>query len=128
MVNSDGTIDATKTVDMISLSGASSIIGHALVLHQQTDDCRTVPSNGNRLGYCVIGIQGSGALPNSAVADTTGPKMAHAKLSGTAVAAGVSGDVWLTQDSPTAPTLVVAKVLGITGKRAFHLHQFGQLS
>ena len=39
------------------MAGAKSIIGHAVTIHNKTDDCSTVPSSGARLGFGVIGIE-----------------------------------------------------------------------
>jgi Cu/Zn superoxide dismutase len=38
------------------LSGNQSAIGRAIVVHAATDDCVTIPSNGARLAFGVIGI------------------------------------------------------------------------
>lgn len=48
MVTADGKIDETKTLYTANLTGYNSIIGLAVVIHNQTDDCGSFVG-GNRL-------------------------------------------------------------------------------
>jgi len=53
-----GRILQSKVLNLLALSGDFSIIGRAVELHQQFDDCSTQPTgaSGGRLAHCVIGI------------------------------------------------------------------------
>lgn len=55
-VGADGKGHLDATVDTITLSGANSIVGKAIVFHQGTDDCKSQPSGnaGDRAGCGVI--------------------------------------------------------------------------
>lgn len=49
-------IQQSKDLDLLTLTGGNSVVGLAVVLHNMTDDCATVPSSGKRLGWGVIGV------------------------------------------------------------------------
>jgi superoxide dismutase, Cu-Zn family len=55
-VGADGKGHLDATVDTITLSGATSIVGKAVVFHKGTDDCTTQPTGnaGDRAGCGVI--------------------------------------------------------------------------
>jgi Cu-Zn family superoxide dismutase len=57
-IKADGQGHATynRTDKMISLNGAHSIIGRAVIVHAKEDDFKTVTSAGDRIGCGVIGI------------------------------------------------------------------------
>jgi len=55
-VTEDGTIKSSKVLDLLALRGGKSIIGMAVIIHSQTDDCANTASSGARIGQCVIGI------------------------------------------------------------------------
>jgi Cu/Zn superoxide dismutase len=50
-------ISESKLLDLISLTGKNSVIGHAVVLHELTDQCGDNNGNaGARIAFGVIGI------------------------------------------------------------------------
>jgi len=130
-VDSTGAVNQNKTLDLISLNGANSVIGRAIVIHANTDDCVAVSSSSTRLGYCVIGIANTTAIgTNAAAVDPANViTSAYAKLTPTINANSTSwGEVWFLQPNGTGPTEVIARVWNISGYRGFHVHSFGQLS
>jgi len=55
-VDAQGTIAASKDLNLLTLTGANSIIGLAVVVHNMTDNCTDISSAGKRIGWGVIGI------------------------------------------------------------------------
>jgi len=73
-----------KTLDLLALTGGFSIIGKAVVLHQQRDNCTTNTTGdaGTRLAFGVIGIANNASLPAEVLAVTNGPFASNAAVSG----------------------------------------------
>lgn len=71
-VSGDGTAQMDTTVQFLSLSGTSSIIGKAAIVHQGRDDLTSQPSgdSGARVACGVIQMQG--AQGGNALEDTVG--------------------------------------------------------
>jgi len=127
-----GVISGNKTLDLMGLTLGNSIIGRAVVLHQQTDDCGPVNlgNAGTRLAFCVIGIGNptyQGDTVNAAKSGATTVTRAVCELKPT-TGNSVSGRVWFEQDSASGPTTVKAMINGITGNHGFHIHQWGDLT
>eukprot|EP00026_Physarum_polycephalum_P001148 Phypoly_transcript_01149.p1 GENE.Phypoly_transcript_01149~~Phypoly_transcript_01149.p1 ORF type:complete len:1164 (-),score=154.84 Phypoly_transcript_01149:17-3508(-) len=138
----NGSILASKTLDLLALTGGFSIIGRGIILHNETDDCATTSSSGARLAQGVIGIANPAFLPDDVTifvnSLTTTPAntacsgatdVAHAiavlaPISGS----DVSGLVVFHQEGNL--TTVTAKVTGLSSSNAygFHIHIFGDMS
>jgi len=136
-VSADGKIIQEKVLDLLTLTGDNSIIGRAVVLHNNTDDCVTVPSSGARIARGVIGIGnpayfpaslGSVTLPNTAV--NTGAKSGGIAVCYLTPNTGsiVSGKVFFNVVNNLLQ--VTASVSGLPAGTAhgIHIHEFGDIS
>lgn len=136
-VSADGKIIQEKELDLLTLTGDNSIIGRAVVLHNNTDDCVTVPSSGARIARGVIGVGNPAYFPSS---------LGSLTLPNTAVNSGVkSGGIGVCYLTPNTGSIVsgkvffgmvngllqvTAKVSGLTPNTAhgIHIHEFGDIS
>eukprot|EP01113_Clastostelium_recurvatum_P006318 TRINITY_DN1285_c0_g1_i4.p1 TRINITY_DN1285_c0_g1~~TRINITY_DN1285_c0_g1_i4.p1 ORF type:complete len:482 (-),score=91.20 TRINITY_DN1285_c0_g1_i4:89-1534(-) len=146
-VDPDGRINKTKTLDLISLGDAYSIIGRAVVLHEKTDDCVIVSSSGSRLAHCTIGI-GNPAMfpphlgpleaPNTAWNPNPNPHptpslqstFAVCDIRGTPRSPNITGTVTFEFEPEDGHVRVSAVVSGLESGtvHGFHVHEFGDLS
>jgi len=129
-VAANGTISQSKTLDLLTLTGGTSIIGRAVVLHQGTDDCatQTTGNAGTKLAHCVIGIADPGATnTNGAILDDPAQTAAVCVLTA-ASSSALSGLVVLTQANSTAPVRIQASIDNLTGPHGFHIHSYGDIS
>jgi len=122
-VDVDGNIDANKTLNLLTLTGANSIIGRAVVIHNATDNCAVTTSAGGRLAFCVIGI--SNMTNNMAASGATVVNATCVMMPTSAAVVGQSpmGQVWFTQMGNNV--VVKAHFTGISNSHGFHVHQFG---
>jgi len=125
-----GSIQAVKVLDLLQLDGIDSIIGRAVIVHSQVDDCFTPPTGnaGTRLAQGVVGIVNSTTYGGSgeAVQQINTTTSAIAVL--TPAAGNVTGTVWFLQPGGIGPVTVYARIEGITGDHAMHIHWFGDIS
>jgi Cu-Zn family superoxide dismutase len=123
----NGVINQFKVLDLVTLTGSSSVIGRAITLHAATDDCVNVPSSASRLALCVIGVAKPAVTgwTNTAANGNSGVTRAVCNLQQIGTS-GVSGKVLLSTTG--SATQVTAMVNGISGKHGFHIHEFGDLS
>jgi Cu-Zn family superoxide dismutase len=129
-VAANGTISQSKTLDLLMLTGGTSIIGRAVVLHQAFDDCvtQTTGNAGTKLAHCVIGIADPGATDtNGAMLDDPTLTSAVCVLTPSS-GSTLTGLVVLTQADATSPVRVQASIDGLTGPHGFHIHAFGDVS
>mmetsp|Transcript_15677 Transcript_15677/g.17431 ORF Transcript_15677/g.17431 Transcript_15677/m.17431 type:complete len:448 (-) Transcript_15677:9-1352(-) len=123
-----GNIFQQKTLDLLPLTGPQSIVGRAVILHSQVDDCVSQPTGnaGARLAECVIGVQN--APDNDAHQPNAGNADGVCVLHGTANTPKVNGYVFFTQTSNGVE--VIARVAGLRTSqlRGFHIHAYGDES
>jgi Cu-Zn family superoxide dismutase len=131
-VDSQGTINQTKLLDLISLSSNFSVIGRAIVVHNQTDDCLT--ANGARIAHGVIGIGNPNLflnnqvlIKNDASNQYSGITKASCVLRGTQGNEQISGVVYFEEKIGTT---VTARITGLSKNtvHGIHIHMYGDLS
>jgi len=130
-------IQQTKTLNLLTLTGANSIIGRNVILHLSYDNCTVQPSGnaGQYIAYGTIGI-----VNNTQNAANTGnydgsilnavSVLYPTNLAATYCTNGqCSGRITFTQNDDTTIT-VLAVVQGLTAatSRGLHVHTFGDLS
>jgi len=112
---------------------SNSIVGRGVVLHNMTDNCQTETSSGDRLAVGVIGVKrpATGNV-NKARAGSQNPE-GVCVFKGTSACSGSSScglnNAGIAYFKDTADgVLVTAQLTGITTERAWHIHEFGDLS
>jgi len=132
-----GTINDRYTYSNVFSLGDSldSILGRAVVLHANQDNCVDMTSSGPRLGMGVIGIRfvNTTEKKNEAKAYLdAGVKEAVCVFEGTSDCMSNncdisnSGFVYFSQTDNTIS--INAQVYSITTERGFHIHNFGDIS
>lgn len=112
------------------LTGSNSIVGRALVLHRNPDDCVTQPTGdaGSRLAVCIIGIEGIGIpvseLPGSSNELTTAGAVVN--LIGTSNLPGAQG--WVEFEPTSNGMRTAFSTDNLTGTHGFHIHEYGDIS
>ncbi|PRP83212.1 ras-related protein Rab-11B-like [Planoprotostelium fungivorum] len=125
-VDANGAVLETKVLDLLPLTGDQSVIGLAVVVHNQTDDCLNISSAGSRIAFGIIGV--ANVVNNTASASTTyagGIAVAHVTPTTTA-SNFTSGTVYFHQ-TPQDLLNISAAYVGISTTHAHHIHQFGDL-
>jgi len=135
-VGSDGTGSATYWRDLITLVGANSIIGRAVVIHALFDNCVTPLTGGAglRLLFGVVGVENNDTQtaysPDPYVANFFTAIMIPTYLSG--ISSDVKGIVNFGPSATAGKVHVNARLFGsgltAYSKRGFHIHMFGDLS
>lgn len=130
-VDANGNIVQTKTLDLLAITGQYSIIGLAVIIHNATDDCATVPSSGTRLAQGVIGIANP-TYVNAAVNNATSFNFANLTSAICVLKStgfnGTSVTGWVEFITNGMNTTVLASIQGLDGNvHGFHVHQFGDL-
>jgi Cu-Zn family superoxide dismutase len=145
-VSADGMIDEVNSFDLLALAGDNSIIGRAVVLHINTDNCTDVSSAGGRIARGVIGVGNPTYFPFAAFGDTVAAFNNSAVNPGSAVNSPIAvAYLWPTMAStanfPNVTGIVhftassgglqvIAEVFGLpTGGVGYglHVHEFGDL-
>jgi len=131
-VDGTGTISETKTLDLLALSGSYSILGMAVIVHNQTDNCVDTTSSGARLAQCVIGV-GSPTYKSLTYNNASGYNYALVTRAICQLApignSGVSGYILFEQSDYTLPATVTAQINGLQNGsyHGFHVHEYGDL-
>jgi Cu-Zn family superoxide dismutase len=124
MVKSDGSINESKELDLLSLTGQYSIIGLGVVLHNLTDDCYNITSSGKRLGWGVIGV--AGGAGNVAANPTTFTRASCILTPATGTQ--VSGKIFLEPATGGVRVYGYADNLVSGSSHGFHVHQYGDIT
>jgi len=127
VVDANGNVNQQKSLDLLTLLGANSIIGRAVVVHKLTDDCMNISSSSTRLAHGVIGIGNSTGYTNEAVNGATGTTNAICFLKPT-IGSNVTATVWFQQVGGIGATTVYAMISNLNGNHGFHIHNFGDIS
>jgi len=137
-VSTDGTLTGYKLIDLMSLTGNNSIIGFAVIFHNQTDDCLNITSSGSRLAQGVIGVAnpayygGATGAQNTALPPNYYPTLTNAicNLQNATGASTITGWVRFSQATASSPTIVTAAISGLTAAsiHGFHVHQYGDFT
>jgi len=129
----NGVINQTQTFYSFAIVNTiTSVVGRAIVIHANTDNCHVTSSSSSRLGVGVIGIAYSD-VTNNAVAYTGGNTQAVCVLQGTnyctgsSCSLGAAGFV-LFEQSGNGYITVSAQVAGVNADHGFHIHTFGDIS
>lgn len=131
----NGAINEWKyNLSKLALSGANSIIGRAVVLHNSTDDCTNVTTNGNsgaRIAQGVIGISNPGTGNNNTASGRP------SAVSGTDTAicylqpfdnSGVTGYAIINQTAGSNTPSIFVYLKGCNNTvRGIHIHQYGDI-
>eukprot|EP00698_Gefionella_okellyi_P010061 TRINITY_DN2588_c0_g2_i1.p1 TRINITY_DN2588_c0_g2~~TRINITY_DN2588_c0_g2_i1.p1 ORF type:complete len:638 (-),score=102.37 TRINITY_DN2588_c0_g2_i1:164-2077(-) len=120
---------------LVQLSGVTSVIGRAIVIHENFDDGRQpTGSGGARFAVCVIGIADAVISPASPAVNAPAPpavavvKLQQTTLSG--VPSGVTASVQFVNNTDGTVQVISTNAAGLAVNTAhgFHVHQYGDLS
>jgi Cu-Zn family superoxide dismutase len=125
-VDATGNINQNKTLDLLSLTGLTSIIGRAVVIHNLTDNCVNVSSSGSRLAFCVIGIANMANNSAASGVDVVNATCIMRPTNTSTIEQKPLGQVWFIQTGNSVE--VRAHITGITGPHGFHLHNYGTIA
>eukprot|EP01088_Endostelium_zonatum_P002070 TRINITY_DN1249_c0_g1_i1.p1 TRINITY_DN1249_c0_g1~~TRINITY_DN1249_c0_g1_i1.p1 ORF type:complete len:404 (+),score=110.09 TRINITY_DN1249_c0_g1_i1:92-1303(+) len=126
------TITGSKYLNFLALSGNFSIIGRAVVLHMNQDNCTVPPTGGagNYIAFGAIGVQNM--TTNPAVNNDSSITSAVAVLSPTYLAANYCnncyGSVLMTQTSTGISFTASIYGLSNSNPHGIHVHTYGDLS
>jgi Cu-Zn family superoxide dismutase len=145
-VSAEGVIDEVNSFDLLSLSSDYSIIGRAVVLHLNTDNCTDVSSAGGRIARGVIGVGNPAYFPYAAFGDAVAAFNNSAFNPGTALNSPIAvAYLWPTVASTanfpnvtgtvtfiaaSGGLQVLAEVFGLPSSGVgygLHVHEFGDL-
>jgi len=127
-------IIGTKSLNLLTLSGNYSIIGRAVVLHMNQDNCTNIPPNGgagNYIAFGAIGIQN--VTSNPSTNNDSSITTAIAILSPTYLAANYCtspcyATVYLNQTSTGISFTAAVYGLRSATPHGIHVHTYGDLS
>jgi len=128
-VSSNGTIMESKELNLIELSGPLSIIGRALIIHSNTDDCMNETSSGQRIAQCVIGIANptftNSTSNNAAAFQPTNKSVCVLQPTMGNTANGIV--VFEQLENGTVVVRARIEDLAPNSTHGFHIHQFGDI-
>eukprot|EP00029_Vermamoeba_vermiformis_P000996 TRINITY_DN11165_c0_g1_i1.p1 TRINITY_DN11165_c0_g1~~TRINITY_DN11165_c0_g1_i1.p1 ORF type:complete len:390 (-),score=89.77 TRINITY_DN11165_c0_g1_i1:74-1243(-) len=124
MVKDDGTLTASKELDLLTLTGPTSIIGLGVVLHNLTDDCYNISSSGKRLAWGVIGV--ANAAGNTAFNPNNYGRASCVLTSATGTT--VTGQIFLETATGGIRVYGYADNLVSGSSHGFHVHQYGDIT
>eukprot|EP01127_Copromyxa_protea_P016471 TRINITY_DN4900_c0_g1_i2.p1 TRINITY_DN4900_c0_g1~~TRINITY_DN4900_c0_g1_i2.p1 ORF type:complete len:486 (+),score=102.35 TRINITY_DN4900_c0_g1_i2:1136-2593(+) len=126
----DGAVSQSKLLDLLTLEGANSILGRAVVVHTTLDSCKGAAGDaGIRIGFGVIGSTfstESNIVNNEAKSIT---KLVSV-LQGTSACTTCAGTMYISQSSPGSPIkfLAIFENTGEEVPHGIHIHTFGDLT
>jgi len=123
-----GNILEQKQLDLLQLSGADSIIGRAVVLHELADSCSGESGNaGKRYAFGVIGIHNRHDSQASQAFDAP---LLVCNLEGTVNCPDCHGTVWFQAQNDSSTIQVTGEIFGLAldTVHAIHVHQYGDLT
>jgi len=133
-----GVLSASRSFDLLTLTGGSSIIGYAVIVHADTDDCVTQPTGkaGARLAQCVIGVGNPATIAstsnNTATSVSVSLTTAVCTFSPTSnwnsTTSSVGSRFWATTLPNSGGIRFTGQFFGLTAIHGIHIHTFGDLS
>merc|ERR1712137_448741 len=119
-----GEISQTKVLDLLTLSGSTSIMGRGVIVHDTADPCDST-STGARIGYGVIGY--TQASSNNAAQGESISKLV-CSLQGTSNCPDCEGEVYFQQVGSSVRVTAQVRGLSAGSVHGIHVHQYGDVT
>jgi len=120
----NGRISQTKVLDLLTLSGSTSIVGRGVILHDIADPCDS-SSTGARIGYGVIGY--TQAATNNAAQGENVSKLV-CRLQGTDNCPNCAGEVYFQEVGSSVRVTAQVRGLSAGTVHGIHVHQYGDVT
>jgi Cu-Zn family superoxide dismutase len=132
-----GVIDQSKVINFLPVTGMFTIVGHAVILHANEDECTNATTTGNsgaRIAQGVIAVakdQTYQVTTSNIYSALSGVNNAACFLRGTTNAPAITG-FFYAEASGESDVMIAGFVTGLnvtskTRKWGIHVHQFGDL-